>query len=30
MNLHWKTFADVEIDNLTGPNDSEIFFQPFN
>ena len=26
MNLHWKTFADVGIDNLTGPNDSEIFF----
>ena len=26
MNLHWKTFADVAIDNLTGPNDSEIFF----
>ena len=26
MNLHWKTFANVGIDNLTGPNDSEIFF----
>ena len=26
MNLHWKKFADVAIDNLTGPNDSKIFF----
>ena len=26
MNLHWKTFANVGIDNLTRPNDSEIFF----
>ena len=26
MNLHWRTFANVEIDNLTRPNDSEIFF----
>ena len=26
MNLHWRTFAIVGIDNLTEPNDSEIFF----
>ena len=26
MNLHWRTFANVGIDNLTKPNDSEIFF----
>ena len=26
MNLHWRTFAIVGIDNLTTPNDSEIFF----
>ena len=26
MNLHWKTFADVGIDNLTEPNDSRLFF----
>ena len=26
MNLHWKTFANVGINNLTEPNDSEIFF----
>ena len=26
MHLNWKTYANVGIDNLTGPNDSEIFF----
>ena len=26
MNLHWRTFAIVGIDNLTEPNDTEIFF----
>ena len=26
INLHWKTYANVGIDNLTGPNNSEIFF----
>ena len=26
MNLHWRTFATVGINNLIGPNDSEIFF----
>ena len=26
MNLLWRTFATVGIDNLTEPNDSEIFF----
>ena len=26
MNLHWKTFANVGINNVTEPNDSEIFF----
>ena len=26
MNLHWRTFANVGIDNLTKLNDSEIFF----
>ena len=25
MNLHWKTYADVGIDNLTEPNDSRLF-----
>ena len=25
MNLHWKTYADVEINNLTGPNNSRLF-----
>ena len=25
MNLHWKTYADVGIDNLTEPNDSRFF-----
>ena len=25
MNLHWKTFADVGIDNLTESNDSPLF-----
>ena len=25
MNLHWKTFADVGIDNLTESNDSRLF-----
>ena len=26
MNLHWRTYAYVTIDNVTGPNNSEIFF----
>ena len=26
MHLHWKTYVNVGIDNLTGPNNSEIFF----
>ena len=26
MNLLWRTFATVGIDDLTEPNDSEIFF----
>ena len=26
MNLHWKTFADVGIDNFTEPNGSYLFF----
>ena len=26
MHLNWRTYPDVGIDNLTGPNDSEIFF----
>ena len=26
MHLNWKTYPNVEIDNLTGPNDSKIFF----
>ena len=26
MNLHWRTFAIVGIDNLTEPNDTKIFF----
>ena len=26
MNLHWRTFATVGIDNLIEPNDTEIFF----
>ena len=26
IHLHWKTYANVGIDNLTGPNNSEIFF----
>ena len=26
MHLHWRTYANVKIDNLTGPNNSEIFF----
>ena len=26
MYLNWKTYPNVGIDNLTGPNDSEIFF----
>ena len=26
MNLHWKTFANVGIDNVTEPNNSDIFF----
>ena len=25
MNLHWKTFADVGIDNLTESNNSPLF-----
>ena len=25
MNLHWKTYADVGIDNLTKSNDSYLF-----
>ena len=29
MNLHWKTYADVRIDNLTEPNNSCIFFKSF-
>ena len=29
MNLHWKTYADVGIDNLTEPNNSCIFFKSF-
>ena len=26
MHLNWKTYPNVGIDNLTEPNDSEIFF----
>ena len=26
MHLKWKTFANVGIDNVTEPNDSELFF----
>ena len=26
MHLNWITYPNVGIDNLTGPNDSEIFF----
>ena len=26
MHLNWKTYPNVGIDNLTGSNDSEIFF----
>ena len=26
MHLHWRTYANVKIDNLTGPNNSKIFF----
>ena len=26
IHLHWKTYANVGIDNVTGPNNSEIFF----
>ena len=26
MNLHWKTYANVGIDNLTEPNDSFLLF----
>ena len=26
LHLNWKTFPNVGIDNLTGVNDSEIFF----
>ena len=26
MHLHWKTYANVGIDNVTGLNNSEIFF----
>ena len=26
MHLHWKTYANVGINNLTEPNDSQIFF----
>ena len=26
MNLHWKTYGNVGIDNVTEPNNSEIFF----
>ena len=26
IHLHWKTYANVGIDNLAGPNNSEIFF----
>ena len=26
MHLNWKTYPNLGIDNLTGPNDSEIFF----
>ena len=25
MNLHWKTYADVGINNLTEPNNSRLF-----
>ena len=25
MNLHWRTYADVGIDNLTESNDSSVF-----
>ena len=25
MNLHWRTYADVGIDNLTESNDSPLF-----
>ena len=30
MNLLWRTFATVGIDDLTEPNDSEIFFNQPN
>ena len=26
IHLHWKTYATVGIDNVTEPNNSEIFF----
>ena len=26
IHLNWKTYPDIGIDNFTGPNDSEIFF----
>ena len=26
MNLHWRTYAYVTIDNVTEPNSSELFF----
>ena len=26
MHLHWRTYAHVGIYNVTGPNNSEIFF----
>ena len=26
MHLNWKTYATIGIDNVTEPNDSEIFF----
>ena len=26
MNLHWRTYAYVTIDNVTEPNYSELFF----
>ena len=26
MHLNWKTYANIGIDNVTEPNDSEIFF----
>ena len=26
MHLHWRTYADVGIYNVTRPNNSEIFF----